>query len=453
MQRIMSQTYLGGDISYLPSYEENGTVYRDSAGNAVDFLGFVRQQGWNAARVRLFVDPDKAPQEHRNEGVCQNLNYITPLCQQIKAVGMRLMIDFHYSDTWADPGKQFIPARWKGHEQDLADSIYAYTKATLEHLKAAGAEPDLIQVGNEITFGMDWPTGKVDPQKDANWYRLSKLLQAGVRACREVTPRARVIIHTEHAQDWNATRGFYERLERYGVDYDVIGLSYYPMWHGSISHLGTVLDSLDTEFHKPVMIVETAAYYSRQNDKWAKANEEIGPYEASVEGQRDFTHDLVTELLKHRNVKGLFWWFAEENESGKGQIASWLNRGLFSNKNGRALPALYELKSFASESVPTLFRRPIRRRNPILANGQEFSPSTLIVLCDGERGKKQVLKAAKKYGCEVIYDYKIINGYAFRIPKDKSLEETEQYLKGVKGVTGVNRDQIMHLDGAGSSLQ
>lgn len=84
------------------------------------------------------------------------------------------------------------------------------------------------------------------------------------------------------------------------------------------------------------------------------------------------------------------------------------------------------------------------------SNGQEFSPSTLIVLCDGERGKKQVLKAAKKYGCEVIYDYKIINGYAFRIPKDKSLEETEQYLKGV---TGVNRDQIMHLDGAGSSLQ
>ena len=107
------QRYLGGDLSMLPSYEEAGTVYRDSAGKEVDPLTFLRQQGWNAVRVRLFVDPQFAKKEHQGEGVCQDLDYVIRLSRQVKKADLALMLDFHYSDTWADPAKQFMPKRWK----------------------------------------------------------------------------------------------------------------------------------------------------------------------------------------------------------------------------------------------------------------------------------------------------------------------------------------------------
>ena len=131
-----TKKYLGGDASLLPSYQEKGTVYKDFNGHKVKFLPFVKQQGWNMIRVRLFVDPQNAPEEHKGEGVCQDLNYVIGLCQQIKKTGMQVMLDFHYSDTWADPGKQFTPKRWEGcNKQQLADSVYAYTRASLLRYK------------------------------------------------------------------------------------------------------------------------------------------------------------------------------------------------------------------------------------------------------------------------------------------------------------------------------
>ena len=112
----------------LPSYEAQHTVYKDFDGKSVKLLPFLKQQGWNAIRVRLFVDPDNAPQENKDEGVCQDLNYVIKLSRQVKKAGMQLMLDFHYSDTWADPGKQFTPKRWEGcTPQAMTDSVYAYT--------------------------------------------------------------------------------------------------------------------------------------------------------------------------------------------------------------------------------------------------------------------------------------------------------------------------------------
>lgn len=340
---------LGGDISLLPSYEQGGTRYRTASGKAKDFYALAREAQWNAARVRLFVDPSAAPADNKDEGVCQDLDYITPLCQRIKREGMNLMLDFHYSDTWADPGKQFTPKAWAAcSPAQLADSVAAHTRRSLQHLKACGAAPDLIQVGNEITFGTLWPTAKVDPNDDANWPVLAQMLKSGVQACREQCPEAKVIIHTEHAADWQATKGYYERLERYGVDYDVIGLSYYPMWHKDIPNLSRTLDSLEARFpDKDIMIVETAFYYSHLNDRWAKSPDEFADHFAiSAEGQREFTSRLVDMLNKHPRVTGLYWWFPEENESGRKVIGSWINRGLFDNTTGRALPALEELKRF-----------------------------------------------------------------------------------------------------------
>ena len=335
---------LGGDASLLPSYEQKGTVYRDAEGNAVDALDFFKQNGWDCIRVRLFVNPEKALGTHKGEGVCQDIDYVVKFGKQIKQKGMKLMLDFHYSDTWADPGKQFIPHYWTTHTVDaLCDSVYAHTKASLIRMKAAGAEPELIQVGNEITNGMLWPVGKINHNESDNWDVLCRMIESGTKACREVCPKSKIIIHTEKAGNWAITKRFYEELRSHRNDYDIIGLSYYPMWHRNMGVLSATLDSLERYFpFKDVMIVETAAYYSHDNDRWSKPDTYSEFYPISVDGQTMFTKELVAELRRHNNVTGLFWWFPEENGSGQEVTKGWLNRGLFDNKTGRVLPAFYE---------------------------------------------------------------------------------------------------------------
>lgn len=348
-----SRLWLGGDISMLPALQKQGAIYCDMTGNPVDPYTLFSQQGWNMMRVRLFVDPANAPVEHRGQGVCQDLDYVLDLCRTIKQRGFEIMLDFHYSDTWADPAKQFTPARWQG--KPLPDSIYAYTKRCLTQMVRNGVEPRAIQVGNEITFGMDWPTGRVDPMDGKNWGPFLDMLKAGCRACREVCPSAKIIIHTEKAGKWDMTHAFYKRLEDAKLDYDIIGLSYYPMWHGTLNELSYTLDKLATTFPKhEVMIVEAAYYY--QHDGVNRGEEDFSCCPpGTIEGQQKFTAELVHELKQHKNVTGLFWWYPEENTHG---IATrhhgGLNRGLFDNSNGHALPALYELARYRDLPKPEL---------------------------------------------------------------------------------------------------
>ena len=345
--------YLGGDVSLLPSYEAQGTVYKDFNGRQVKLLPFLKRQGWNMIRVRLFVDPQNAPEGHKGEGVCQDLNYVIGLCRQIKKAGMQIMLDFHYSDTWADPGKQFTPKRWEHCDaKAMVDSVYTYTRASLLAMKKASVSPEMIQVGNEITNGMLWPTGQLYTKGDsttteARWDVLCDLIKAGSKACREICPKAQIIIHTEKAGNWDVTRDYYTQLRQRKVDYDIIGLSYYPMWHGTIPNLGQTIDRLSWLFpEKPVMIVEAAAYYSHERDPWSKADSYAEFFPISIEGQAQFTRELVAELNRHHNVTGLFWWFPEENAFGNNVTKGWLNRGLFDNRTGQALPALKEFNKF-----------------------------------------------------------------------------------------------------------
>ncbi|MBQ4367688.1 MAG: glycosyl hydrolase 53 family protein [Muribaculaceae bacterium] len=342
-----AKRWLGGDISMLTANERAGVEYRDLSGRPVDALDYFKRMGWNMMRVRLFVDPRHAPGAHHDQGVCQDLPYVIDLCQRIKRAGFKIMLDFHYSDTWADPAKQFMPHRWlETPSSCLPDSVYAYTRDCLTAMVRAGVAPDMIQVGNEITYGMMWPVGRVDPLRDDNWDVFASLLKGGVRACREVCPRAKIIIHTEKAGVWEMTEGYYKRLAACGVDYDIIGLSYYPMWHNTIAYLGTTLDHLAQQFpHKPVMIVETAYYYL--HDGVNRGEEDFSQcLPGTIEGQREFTAQLVAELRRHKNVTGLFWWFPEENSYGTPFRGHGLNRGLFNNSTGCALPAMSEFSRF-----------------------------------------------------------------------------------------------------------
>ena len=341
---------VGGDISLLPSYEEKGVSFLTQGGQTIDDLVTYLasdEVGWNAIRLRLFVDPVNASATDKGEGVWQSLDYITPLAQRVKAAGLQLMIDFHYSDSWADPGKQHKPKAWESlTDEALVTTLYDYTRDALQHLADNGAAPDYIQIGNEISFGMLWETAHVDAYHDKNWTIFAQLLNSGAKACREVCPDARIIIHTEQAGNTTTTVNYYKKLDDYGVDYDIIGLSYYPFWHKSLSQLSTTLNALGESFpERKVQIVETAYYYQYAPSSGYDA--ESAPWPSTREGQKAYADAIVAELNKHANVNGLYWWFPEENGYRNSVLDSWINRGLFDNNTGRALPALYSLKAFA----------------------------------------------------------------------------------------------------------
>ena len=344
--------FVGGDISVLTKYEEQQATYLDRDGKAIaSLLPYLKEQGWNTMRVRLFVDPSKST----DKNVCQDLDYVKALGKRIKDAGHKLMLDFHYSDTWADPGQQTVPASWQG--TDLAATVYTYTRECLQAMVAAGATPDFIQTGNEITFGMLWDSGKLvaasswRTYQDTNWATFASYLKSAVKACREVCPQARIIIHTEQvAKNAPLTIDYYNRISQQGIDYDVIGLSYYPYFHGALSSLDNGLKQLEASFPgKKIQLVETG--YPSKWEVGGTTYDYTASYPYSHEGQRQFTADLIAVLKKHPQVDGLSWWYAEANAKGaKGSMANgWYNASLFDNETGRALPALYELQAFKNE--------------------------------------------------------------------------------------------------------
>ena len=358
-----AQKYVGGDISVLKSYEDNNVGYYDEQGTKIDnVLKYMKSDavGWNAQRVRLFVNPTrKAPDGSTDAQVCQDLDYVIALCKRIKEEDFALMLDFHYSDTWADPSNQWIPAAWTSlSNQELQQKIYDYTKECLEKLVEAGATPDFIQPGNEISYGMLW--GKYNSKtyvcysnsSESNWTRFKNLLTQATKACREVCPKAQIIIHSERSGDGNALKDYFTRLT--SIDYDIIGLSYYPFWHKSLSTLASNLTMLANNFpSKKVQIVETAYYYQYQPEKGKGIDYDFqSTWPISPAGQAAYTKALIEELNKHSNVNGLYWWFPEENGNGPNSkvLTGWVNRGLWDNNTHKALPAIYELKNFNNSS-------------------------------------------------------------------------------------------------------
>lgn len=348
--------YVGGDISLLPQFEEAGTIYKDNSGKPItQLLPWLKEQGMNSMRVRLFTDPEAYPNNDPN--ACQSLEYITPLCKEIVDCGFDLMLDFHYSDTWADPAHQWTPAAWSNlTDEQLYDKIYEYTRDVLVKLKEKGIVPKFIQPGNEISFGMLWgPNGT--PEKDqkrtymgsnANWERLGNLLRQAIKACREICPDAQIVIHTERVTQRDVQANFYNKMNELGVDYDIIGLSYYPYFHGNMGVLDKALSDLESKFAgKPIMIVEAGYPLKWEVPGSIYDNTATWPYTET--GQNKFAQDLVNTLEAHPAVNGLYWWWMEYNAFNT-QLSPWYNAPLFDSETGKATKALTTICSFAKDS-------------------------------------------------------------------------------------------------------
>lgn len=348
--------FVGGDISLLTKYEQHGAIYYNENGARItNMLDYLESAGMNAMRVRLFVDPSKAGAEDQGEGVCQDFPYVLALGQRIKSAGFHLLLDIHYSDTWTDPGQHSTPASW-AVTSALADSVYSYTKRVLNAMIDAGARPDFIQVGNEVTYGMMWPTGHCYPS-GANYgtgtfSTFANYLKQGIKACREVCPDSEIVIHTEMGRTSNVI-AFYETLKGYTTDYDIIGLSYYPYWHGDLSVLDNLLTTLESSHpSKKIQIVETGyphAYYP------SGASYDLqSTWPATEAGQKAFAQQLVALLNGHDNVNGLYWWFPEANEYGINYTNSvttdWYNCGWWDNATGQVMDALFEMPAFLDGS-------------------------------------------------------------------------------------------------------
>ena len=346
-----SEKYLGADISMLTAYEtisEAGhqVTYKDIDGTQSDVLSLLKKYGMNSMRVRLFVNPTM------QKAVIQDIDYVKKLGKRIKDAGLSFVLDFHYSDTWADPAAQSVPAEWGNLSVDeYTEKLYSYTKAVLEYLVSVGVVPDMIQTGNEISYGLMYSSSSglfVDYLSDKNWDKFAAMLKSAGKACREVCPSAKIILHIERVpQPLNCAK-FANYMKQYEVDYDIFGLSYYPMYHGNLAYLETALNKIEEATDKTIMIMETGyntAYYPTD----AKYDcQSIWP--ATESGQSLFIEQLVAKLNTHDRVKGLYYWFPEENESASlgwtDLLDGWTNRGLFNNQTGNAVDAITKFAVF-----------------------------------------------------------------------------------------------------------
>lgn len=367
--------YVGGDISMLPRYEADASGYKDVNGNKISNMltWFTQDCGWNTFRVRIFVNPQQKSQGNTDYSVCQDLAYVKALGKRIKDAGAYFMLDFHYSDEWVDATHIQAPAAWKGLSDDLmADSLGQYTHRVLQALKAAGATPDLVQVGNEIMYGLC--DIQVHPYNNAgdNWTGYLKLLKAGCNAVRSECPEAKIIIHTDRPNNAEYNRYYYKKLIDNGVDYDIIGLSYYPFWHGYLSSLTSTINNLNSNFpDKRVQIVECA--YNFQN--WPSSGvtyDTRSTWPCSVEGQYNFVRDLVNTLKPITNVDGINYWFPEEAGNGdyvnwsshtRIVIDPWLNRGFWNESSTTSGHAINKTGNITGDKTAADVCAPYYMRN------------------------------------------------------------------------------------------
>lgn len=362
--------FLGIDVSTYFDEVDRGAVYLDENGIPMEPLDAFRANGVDYMRIRLWNHPFSSEGKPYLGGGCDLANFLR-LARLAVNKGYRLLLDFHYSDFWADPAKQTIPKAWAGLGLDtLAEQVYTFTRSTLEAIRAQGLDLALIQVGNEITNGMLWPVGRLTGGENGapreNYPALARLLKAGIKACREIFPGAGIVLHLERSHDQAVYTEFFSQMEALGVDYDIIGASYYPYWHGTFEQFFANMDLCGKRFGKPRMVMEVGYGFTLedyiQNSNGglvfgqANASDFLSkmPYPLTPEGQAGFVARFLS-LCREHGLAGVFYWeplwipgegicWASEegqayiHEEGKPTRNEWANQCLFDYR-GRKLPA------------------------------------------------------------------------------------------------------------------
>ncbi|EGQ8121619.1 glycosyl hydrolase 53 family protein [Vibrio cholerae] len=364
--KLRTEFIRGMDISMLPEIEKLGGKYYES-GAEKDLVKILKDNGVNSIRARLWVDPMSATGEVFGGGN-NTLERSIELGKRAQENGMSFLLDIHYSDFWADPKKQQKPKEWEQLTfENLTKKVYDYTAEVMKAHQAAGVVPDMVQVGNELNGGMLWPEGKSWGQDGKEFDRLSLLLKTGIQAVHDNDSGKdiQIMLHLAEAGDNGLFRWWFDEITQRGVDFDVIGMSYYPWWHGPIDKVKANMNDVISRYNKPVVLVETSFPFTTENgDSLGNSYSEAGPiegYSVSIEGQAQYLADIMTLLNELPNEQGLgiyYWepawlpidgatWSTEAGMDYSGDKwdmgNSWENQALF-DFEGNTLPSLKVFK-------------------------------------------------------------------------------------------------------------
>ena len=331
----------GADVSTLAQIEERGGVFKEN-GVTKDALQIFKDHGFDFIRLRLWHTPA--------DGHC-GLQETIEMARRGKSLGFGFLLDFHFSDTWADPAHQTKPAAWSNLSFDtLKDSVLTYTYNVIRQLEAQNALPDIVQLGNEIICGMLWNEGRVcDPYNiNRQWQQLAELLNAaktGILNATGIEDTVKIMIHIDRGGDNGGSRWFFDNLLAQDFEFDLIGLSFYPWWHGTLDDLRTNLNDLSVRYERDIIIAEAAYPWTLQwndneHNKIGLEDQLHSGYYATVEGQKNYYADLmqvIRETPQERGTGVVLWEPAWITAPGFG--SPWENLTLF-DFNGNVLPSI-----------------------------------------------------------------------------------------------------------------
>ena len=356
IENLSTDFIKGADVSIMPELERNGTKFYDN-GIEQDGLTILKNHGVNWIRVRIWNNPYVVGQEGVGGGNTDEAKAIE-MAKRAKALGMKVLVDFHYSDFWVDPGQQKKPDAWKNDSGDkLVDDVYAYTAKVMQDFNAQGVTPDMVQVGSELNNGMSWPEAQLTYHNPNGYKFLAKLLNAGLQAVHDNDKdnKVKTMIHLAGV-DVNLYHTFFDNLivKNKVNDFDIIGMSFYPFWHGTMDDLKNTMNDVSAKYNKDVIAVETAFGYTLEDADFEKNNfgtneEKVGGYKATVQGQATGLRDVMATVASVNDNRGLgiFYWAPDWVINEK---VGWKSNG---GGNGWDNLTLFDTKGNALESMDT----------------------------------------------------------------------------------------------------
>ena len=367
----------GMDLSTLLELDRLGAKYYDH-GKERDILDIMKDYDVDTIRLRIWNDP--WGENHESYGAGENdIPTTLEIAKRVSEKGFGVLMNFHYSDFWADPGKQIKPKAWEGMSvEELTQAVYDFTFDTMELFKKEGVNITMVQVGNELSNGLLWPEGRIDVDAGIGEYdNIAKFVSAGIRAVRKSNPEIPVMIHLDNGGNNELYRRWFDNYTQRGEDFDLIGLSYYPFWHGTMDQLLSNMNDIAVRYHKDLVSAEVSMGYTMEDYKtYEKLSDserkgyatrpalvEKIEFPMTKEGQADFMRTLLARLetvAEHR-ARGFFWWepaWIPVPGSGWATPASleymhdpgpcgneWANQALF-DYDGNVLPTLEVIRDY-----------------------------------------------------------------------------------------------------------